>query len=430
MKISNKIKSINIKNKPKPSISITGRIAVVALSLTVIGLPLAYLLHKHLKGRVQTDPPGKDNIHISSIREKVLRVTEDKLLNRELERIVELGSKYLHEEPSPLKRFKRKNTGLHFSITPVAMGTDKLTTGFIAHAKGNHGIGSFGKCKKAYLFVEKDNSYDVKLVNLKIGRRDSKSKYKFGHLAKSENIKTPLFASGSTERIEQKAMAVGLINPKTEFTLTPLYQSDLKNHTPKNIDEVIQIGKDLCEGLQFIHNQKKMHCDVKPANVLMDNKGRATLIDHDFVTSSESKPSSLNGTPAYMAPETRDRYVKKQLTASDMFALGLIFLELRGKVLESAAKQKGLGSIANEITKNFSPHGDNFKRILDFQHNDYLINDRDLLAYALTCFGKKEGQKVLPKLLQLESLIKSLLQDYKDRPTAGQAFRELSSISG
>ncbi|MCB1117335.1 MAG: hypothetical protein KDK50_02005, partial [Chlamydiia bacterium] len=198
MKITNNIKSIDNKNK-KPSISIAGRIAVVALSLTIIGLPLAYLLHKHLKGRVQATPPAQDNAKIPSIRDKVLTVsqdndpepttkdkvltvpqendtissTKDKVLTvpqendtisstrdkvlaltqdtqllKELSKIIELGEKHLYEEPSPLKRFKRKDTGLNFSITPVVMGTDKHITGFIAHAKGNHGMGSFGKCKK------------------------------------------------------------------------------------------------------------------------------------------------------------------------------------------------------------------------------------------------------------------------------------------
>ncbi|MCP5492410.1 MAG: protein kinase [Chlamydiales bacterium] len=445
MKITNNIKSIDNKNS-KPSISIAGRIAVVALSLTIIGLPLAYLLHKHLKGRVQATPPAQDsdkipsirdkvltasqdNEKISSTRDKVLALTQDTRLLKELSKIIELGEKHLYEEPSPLKRFKRKDTGLNFSVTPVVMGTDKHITGFIAHAKGDHGKGSFGKCKKAYLFTAKNDTYDVQIVNLKIGRKDEKSKYKFGHLARSENIKHSLFTKNSTNRIEQKAMAFGLIAPEREFTLTPLYKSDLKNHIPKNIDEVIQIGKDICEGLQFIHSQNKMHRDVKPANILIDDQARAILADHDLVTHVKKTFSSFHGTPVYMAPESRALHRKKQLPASDMFALGLILLDLRAKVLENATKNMGLSSLAKEIRKKHSPLEDNFQRSVKSQHNDYLIKRRDLLGYAMMGLGANEGMKESIKFIQLELLIRSLLKDYQERPTADQAFEELSAIS-
>ncbi|MCB1118276.1 MAG: protein kinase, partial [Chlamydiia bacterium] len=185
---------------------------------------------------------------------------------------------------------------------------------------------------------------------------------------------------------------------------------------------------DICEGLQFIHNQNKMHCDVKPANILIDHQGRATLVDHDFVTSSKMKRSSIHGTPAYMAPETRARYNKQQLPASDMFALGLILLELRAKVLEDAAKKKWITSIAKTIKERYSPLGDNFQSSFRFDHNAYLINDRELFAYALIWLGEKEGPKEFAKLKKLESLIRSLLKDSQDRPTAVQTFEELSAI--
>lgn len=98
------------------------------------------------------------------------------------------------------------------------------------------------------------------------------------------------------------------------------------------IDEVIRIGADLAQAVQSLHSQDAIHLDIKPENILMDEKGKLTLID--FGLSHHARfPDLLAeemrkgiGSAPYISPE--------QVTGirsdfrSDIFSIGVIMYEM------------------------------------------------------------------------------------------------------
>lgn len=92
-------------------------------------------------------------------------------------------------------------------------------------------------------------------------------------------------------------------------------------------DKALEIARQLCAGLHAIHQAGILHRDFKPANVMIDGRGKARLTDFGLAgLESELKEGAIAGTPAYMSPE---QITGKELTPkSDIYALGLVLYEI------------------------------------------------------------------------------------------------------
>ncbi len=124
--------------------------------------------------------------------------------------------------------------------------------------------------------------------------------------------------------------------------------------------EALAIVPQICDALQFAHDQGIVHRDIKPENILLDRRGRVKVADfglakivgaESFVVppsggSDRLKPElqtltdagKVMGTPSYMAPEQAERPAEVDHRA-DIYALGVVFYqmltgELPGKPLQ------------------------------------------------------------------------------------------------
>jgi eukaryotic-like serine/threonine-protein kinase len=92
--------------------------------------------------------------------------------------------------------------------------------------------------------------------------------------------------------------------------------------------KVLPYIKQVADALQYAHNEKLIHRDVKPENMLLDRNYQILLSDFGLAlasySSSKESPRDISGTIAYMAPEqTRG----KSRPASDQYALGVVAYE-------------------------------------------------------------------------------------------------------
>ncbi len=82
-------------------------------------------------------------------------------------------------------------------------------------------------------------------------------------------------------------------------------------------------------GLDVAHRAGVTHCDIKPANLLLDRLGRVKITDfgiaHGPGPVPVTGPGRVAGTPAYLAPELVDG--APATPASDLYALGIVGYE-------------------------------------------------------------------------------------------------------
>lgn len=91
---------------------------------------------------------------------------------------------------------------------------------------------------------------------------------------------------------------------------------------------VLDIMQPICSALHYAHLQGMVHCDIKPANILIDNNGRILLADFGIARMAEGSTGTMvgTGTPAYMAPEIVIGGAPTVQT--DIYALGITLYEM------------------------------------------------------------------------------------------------------
>ena len=98
--------------------------------------------------------------------------------------------------------------------------------------------------------------------------------------------------------------------------------------------EALQIVPQICEALQYAHDEGVVHRDIKPENILIDRKGRVKIADFGIakllVDDQVQQPLTQDqvlGTPHYMAPEQIE-HPRAVDHRADIYSLGVVFCEL------------------------------------------------------------------------------------------------------
>lgn len=134
--------------------------------------------------------------------------------------------------------------------------------------------------------------------------------------------------------------------------------------------EALAIVPQICDALQYAHDQGIVHRDIKPENILLDRQGRVKVADFGIakvvaavcdpirsgdtpVPENQTLAGKIIGTPQYMAPEQIEHPSDVDHRA-DIYALGVVFYqmltgELPGKDLQAPLRKVHIDVRLDEI---------------------------------------------------------------------------------
>ncbi|GAC1654328.1 MAG: hypothetical protein NVS4B12_26440 [Ktedonobacteraceae bacterium] len=104
-------------------------------------------------------------------------------------------------------------------------------------------------------------------------------------------------------------------------------------HSTVPLSQIETYVNDVASALQYAHDLSIIHCDVKPANMLVDSTNDILLSDFGIAVTGQASSNPaliknsaiIQGTIAYIAPERLEQGITKP--ACDQYALGIVVYE-------------------------------------------------------------------------------------------------------
>ena len=174
-----------------------------------------------------------------------------------------------------------------------------------------------------------------------------------------------------------------------------------------NKDLIKWIIYQIAFGLYILHSNNIIHNDIKPSNILIDQKGGVTICD--FGSATYKNEDSFSYTRYYASPEFLNDTNIRRDEKSDIWALGVILVELHlkqncyfkdinsedksnDKQLRNILKKSG---ICEDIDKNLIKqfiYCENSKKVIFNMEEMQKINDQNAidLLQNLLCLNPKE----------------------------------------
>ncbi len=122
---------------------------------------------------------------------------------------------------------------------------------------------------------------------------------------------------------------------------------------PLGAEQAAAIAQQLCRALGSAHRQGIVHCDVKPANVMLAPDGTAKVGDFGVARLAEgnsiSMAATIVGTPRYMSPEQARGLATTP--ATDVYSAGVVLYEMlagRAPFQSGSAVELGIRHLQDE----------------------------------------------------------------------------------
>ena len=217
------------------------------------------------------------------------------------------------------------------SLAPLQTGSLLGHRYEIVAILGEGGMGAVYKARD----VELD-----RMVALKVIRPELAGRSEILQRFKQELILARKVTHRNVIRIFDLGEAAGIKFITMEFIEGRDLKSILAQDGKLPPDRAVDIIQQVCLALEAAHSEGVVHRDLKPQNIMLDQQGRASVMDFGIARSLEfggmTQTGALVGTPEYMSPEqVRGEHADVR---SDLFTLGIIFQELLTGVLPYQAE--------------------------------------------------------------------------------------------
>src|SRR4029434_2466672 len=108
---------------------------------------------------------------------------------------------------------------------------------------------------------------------------------------------------------------------------------EVVRHAPISIRQAAKLIAKVARTVHYAHQHGILHRDIKPGNILLDQKGEPHLTDFGLARLVESESTvtrtmEVLGTPSYMAPEQAVGNNAAVSSATDVYALGAVLYQL------------------------------------------------------------------------------------------------------
>lgn len=222
------------------------------------------------------------------------------------------------------------------------------------------GKGTYGSVVKAH-----DNNNNYYAIKIHYNFDSSYTKAATNEINFLKKMKNSKYTVKIIENFELDKFIIIIYN-LLYSTLSNLYQN-----YPLDISQIRNLSKQLLEAVKEMFSYNIMHCDLKPDNIMIDNKDNLYLIDFGLASEIKYKiPTSYIQTIYYRAPEV----IVKQIVSKeiDLWSIGCIIAELF--ILEPIYEEQNSSKLLN-IIKNYPPR----MRIEYFYGSDVFTSDEENL---------------------------------------------------
>ena len=121
-----------------------------------------------------------------------------------------------------------------------------------------------------------------------------------------------------------------------EYVNGPSLDKIIKFKKNMPVTQIAKIAIQVCDALEYIHQHKIIHHDIKPGNIMLNREDDVKILDFGLAYAEAFKEDvwadlmSVGGTPVYMAPE---QLQGDNDARSDLYSLGVVMYEMAtGKV--------------------------------------------------------------------------------------------------